>query len=74
VWSSAAALEGSMPAFAGLSASLAADGAAWRSWAADTVEAEMPGGWGKQLTAFQHLLVVKVRPALGWYATMRIAL
>lgn len=38
------------------------------------MEAEMPGGWGKQLTAFQHLLIVKVRPALGWYATMCIAL
>ena len=52
-----------MPAFAGLCASLAADAAAWQAWMSDTVEAEMPGGWGARLTAFQHLLVVKVCPS-----------
>lgn len=61
MWATAAALEGSMPAFAGLSASLAADAAAWQSWTADASKAEMPGGWGNRLTAFQHLLIVKVR-------------
>ena len=60
-WAAVAALEKGVPAFAGLSASLTMFGAEWRSWsAALPSHGSLPGSWSQTLTAFQHLLLVKV--------------
>ena len=63
-WAAVAALERCMPAFAGLGTSLVACGDQWQAWtAAFPLAVELPGGWGGALTAFQHVLLVKVLAA-----------
>ena len=71
LWERLQHLEVAVPALQGITDSIRSTSIAWGTWAdaLNPIAADLPDSWGKHLTMFQRLLLIKAMPSPSAWAS-----